>query len=193
MRYAKIERKTGETDILLEITIDSAEESSIQSGVPFFDHMLGALAKHGNMKISLLCKGDTHVDDHHSVEDIGICLGRAFKDALGNKKGIVRFGKSLVPLDEALSETIIDVSGRPYFVYNGKPLEGKIGAYDAQLTTEFLYSFTANAAINCHVIQHYGSNLHHIHETIFKSLALALREAVTIKGTAVPSTKGILE
>lgn len=193
MRYAKIERKTKETDILLEITLDSSEESSIQSGVPFLDHMIGALAKHGNMKVNLLCRGDTHIDDHHSVEDIGICMGRAFRDALGDKKGICRFGSAAIPLDEALTETVIDISGRPYFVYTGSPLEGRIGGYDAQLTTEFLYSFVANAAINCHVLQKYGVNLHHIHETIFKSLAVALRQAVLICGKGIPSTKGVLE
>jgi len=193
MRYAKVERKTKETDILLEITLDSSEESSIQSGVNFFDHMLGALAKHGNMKINLLCRGDTHIDDHHSIEDIGICMGRAFREALGEKKGITRFGKAVIPLDEALTETIVDISGRAYYVYNGNPLDGRIGNYDCQLSAEFLYSFANNAGINCHVIQHYGTNLHHIHETIFKSLAVALREAVAVKGDGVPSTKGILE
>ncbi len=195
MRNSEVLRKTNETDISLTLELDSSAPSSIKSGVDFFDHMLSAVAKHGKMKIDLLCSGDTNVDDHHSVEDIGICLGTAFKKALGDKKGITRFGTASVPMDEALSSVSIDISGRGYYRYNGVKLNGYIKTYDEELTNEFFQSFAINAEISLHINLLYGDNRHHIHESIYKSFAVALYTAYSINdkniGT-IPSTKGVL-
>lgn len=194
-RKSKIARKTKETDIKVELVLDSTRESSIKSGVPFFDHMLGSLAKHGRFFINLECIGDNHIDDHHSVEDVGIVLGSAFREAIGEAAGITRFGDASVPMDEALASVSIDLSGRPYFSYKGPQLKGYIGNYSEELTSEFLRAFAVNAGINLHVTVHYGENSHHIHEAIYKAAAVALFRAASIdpmlKGL-VPSTKGIL-
>ena len=194
-RSAAVKRTTRETDISVSIELDSLRESSIQSGVPFFDHMISAFSRHGRVAMELSCKGDTHIDDHHSVEDIGICLGKALLRALGDRAGITRFGFASVPMDDALAQVSIDISGRPWFSYDGPELAGKIGAYDAELTKEFLQSLAFNAQINLHVEVRRGTNAHHIHEAVFKSLGVALRIAASVDPSlegAVPSTKGVL-
>ena len=194
-RRAAVTRTTRETDISVSIELDSLRESSIQSGVPFFDHMISAFSRHGRVAMELSCKGDTHIDDHHSVEDIGICLGKALLRALGDRAGITRFGFASVPMDDALAQVSIDISGRPWFSYDGPELAGKIGAYDAELTKEFLQSLAFNAQLNLHVEVRRGTNAHHIHEAVFKSLGVALRIAASVDPSlegAVPSTKGVL-
>lgn len=191
-RKARINRKTAETDISLLFELDTEEPSQISSGVPFFDHMLSALTRHGRFRMELVCKGDTHIDDHHSVEDIGICMGLALQKALGNKAGIARFGSSSVPMDESLARVSLDLSGRAAFRYTGPELTGVVGAYAEELTAEFLRAFAANALINLHVEVPYAENRHHLHEAVFKALAVALRGAVRVEGSAVPSTKGVL-
>lgn len=195
-RTGIIERKTSETDIRIELILDSTEPSIIDSGVAFFDHMLYSMSKHGRFHINLTCRGDVHVDDHHSVEDIGICLGRALREALGDKAGIRRFGNAVIPMDESLSMVTIDISGRAYFKYSGTELKGTIKSYSEELTSEFLRSFADNAEINLHVEQKYGDNRHHIHESIFKALGVALYNACSIDPVIrgmVPSTKGAIE
>lgn len=194
-RYSLIERKTLETDIRLELELDIFRNSTINSGVDFFNHMLNSLSRHGRFYLNLACTGDTHIDDHHTVEDIGICLGQAFRDALGKKEGINRFGYSMVPMDDALAVAVVDLSGRSYFKYTGVPLKGYINNYSEELTIEFLRSFSDNAAINLHIELKYGDNRHHIHEAIFKSLGVALNNAFTINKSIegyVPSLKGTI-
>ncbi len=194
-RSGVVKRKTRETDISLELVLESTKESVISSGVPFFDHMLASMAKHGRMYIKLSCSGDVAVDDHHSVEDIGIALGQALKSALGNKAGIRRFGDASVPMDDALTLTAVDLSGRAFFHYQGDKLIGYIGRYSEELTSEFLNAFSVNAGINLHVNVFYGDNRHHIHESIFKSLGIALYKAFSIDvsiGGEIPSTKGMI-
>ena len=194
-RYSLVERKTLETSIRLELDLDSREKSVISSGVDFFDHMLNSMSRHGRCYMNLSCSGDTHVDDHHTVEDTGICLGMALREALGNKAGIRRFGHAMIPMDDALAVTVIDLSGRAYFKYTGIPLVGQIKNYSEELTTEFLRSLSDNAGMNLHVVLKSGDNRHHIHEAIFKSLGVALHSAFYIDaalGGAVPSTKGMI-
>jgi len=195
-RTAAIDRKTSETDISIKLILDSIEPSVINSGVSFFDHMLKSMSRHGRFHLKLTCKGDVHIDDHHSVEDIGICLGKAFKEALGDKAGIKRFGNSIIPMDESLTMVAIDISGRPFFKYSGTELKGNVKSYSEELTLEFLRAFSDNSGINLHVVQKYGDNRHHIHESIFKALGVALNSAVSIdpsiKGE-IPSTKGMIE
>lgn len=195
MRKAEIKRKTSETDISIRLVLDSIEKSSISTGVPFFDHMLVAMARHGHFFLDMACGGDYELDDHHTIEDTGICLGRAFKKALGDKAGIARFGHSAVPMDDALAMSVVDLSGRSYFLYTGPELSGYINRYSEELTLEFLRSFASNAEMNLHVMLFYGENRHHIHEAIFKSLAVALGNACAILpglGGIVPSTKGTI-
>ena len=195
VRKGAFERSTKETVISVSIQLGSAGESRIDSGVPFFDHMISSFSKHGMMELVLSCKGDTHIDDHHSVEDIGIVMGKAFALALGDKKGISRFGFASVPMDDSLCQVSVDLSGRPYFRYEGVKLEGKINRYDEELTNEFLYAFATNSGANIHVNLLYGENRHHIHEAIYKALGLALRNAYTIdpmRAGEIPSTKGTL-
>ncbi len=194
-RTASVKRKTKETDITIELRLDGPRKSTIQSGVPFFDHMLESMAAHGRFSLDLTCHGDREIDDHHSVEDVGIVLGTAFREALGEKAGIRRFGDATVPMDDALTMTAIDLSGRPFYKYTGPVLNGSIGTYSEELTGEFLRAFAINAGINLHVSVSYGQNRHHVHETIFKSLGIALRKAIEIDeslGGDVPSTKGSL-
>ncbi|MDI9424250.1 MAG: imidazoleglycerol-phosphate dehydratase HisB [Spirochaetota bacterium] len=195
MRKAEIKRKTSETDISIRLVLDSIEKSSISTGVPFFDHMLDAMARHGHFFLDMACGGDYELDDHHTIEDTGICFGRAFKKALGDKAGIARFGHSAVPMDDALAMSVVDLSGRSYFLYTGPELSGYINRYSEELTLEFLRSFASNAEMNLHVMLFYGENRHHIHEAIFKSLAVALGNACAILpglGGIVPSTKGTI-
>ncbi len=194
-RKGTVTRKTKETDITAEVILDSIQKSEIESGVPFFDHMLEAMSKHGRIRMKLHCAGDREIDDHHSVEDIGIVLGQAVKQALGDKSGITRFGDVTIPMDDALTMVAVDLSGRPYYKYTGPRLAGAVGSYDEELTDEFLRAFAMNAGVNLHVTVFYGQNKHHVHETIFKALGLALCRAASIdpalKG-AVPSTKGTI-
>ena len=192
-RKAIITRRTTETDIKLTLIIDGREPSRIFSGVPFFDHMLSALAKHGRFTLDLQCTGDTEVDDHHTVEDVGICLGKAIHKALGEKAGIIRFGDALVPMDDALAQAAVDLAGRAYFHYRGPKLTGRIGAYSEELTVEFLRALSTHGEFNLHVIVHHGENGHHIHEAVFKAIGVALRKAWAVDETRsgdIPSTKG---
>ena len=195
-RQATVHRKTKETDIALTLRLDCAEPSIIVSGVPFFDHMLNSMARHGRFQVNLSCRGDHAIDDHHSVEDIGICLGRALAQALGERAGIHRFGDATVPMDDALTQVAVDISGRAFFSYRGGALSGQINRYSEELTLEFLRAFADNAGVNLHVVRLYGENRHHIHESVFKALGVALRRAVLADpslGGAVASTKGTLE
>jgi imidazoleglycerol-phosphate dehydratase len=193
-RTAKIERKTNETDITLELNVDGEGKSDIQTGVGFFDHMLELFARHGVFDLTVNAKGDLHVDQHHTVEDTGICLGQAFRDALGNKAGIRRYGHFTLPMEETLVTTALDLSGRYYLVFQADFPSQKIGEFDSELVEDFWQAFAANALCNLHVNLHYGRNSHHISEAIFKSLARTLRMATESdpRMTGVPSTKGVI-
>ena len=195
MRKAELKRKTGETNIALSLNLDGSGKSTINTGCGFLDHMLTLLAKHGLFDLTVKAKGDTNVDYHHTVEDVGICLGLAFKEALGNKAGIVRYGDTTLPMDEALILTAIDLSGRGFFVQDINISANKVGDFDTELVQEFLIAFAYNAGATLHVRQLSGSNAHHIIEGIFKSLARTLKKAVAIdpalKGE-IPSSKGVL-
>ena len=195
-KKAEITRRTSETDIVLKLYLHDVNESIINSGAPFFDHMLYSMSKHGKFFLDLDCSGDYEIDDHHSIEDVGICLGMAFDEALGDRTGILRFGHAVVPMDEALVLAAVDISGRSYFRYTGKKLTGYINRYNQELTLEFLRSFTMNAKMNVHINVLYGENSHHIHEAIFKSLGVALCRASnmdTILEGKIPSTKGTIK
>ena len=195
MRKAEIKRKTGETNINLSLNLDGSGKGDINTGCGFLDHMLTLFKKHGCFDLTVKAKGDTNVDYHHTVEDIGICLGQAFKSALGDKAGIVRYGDTTLPMDEALILTAVDVSGRGFFVQDININSNKVGDFDTELVNEFLIAFSYNAGVTLHVRQITGSNAHHIIEGIFKSLARTLKKAVAIDsalGGAIPSTKGVL-
>lgn len=192
-RKVKIERKTKETDISLSVDLDGKGLSSIDSGIGFFDHMLTALCLHGGFDMDLSCKGDLSVDCHHSVEDIGIVIGKAFSKALENKKGINRYGSFTVPMDEALAVCNLDISNRPYLVFNADFKGNKIGDLDVQMIREFFYAFAINSGITLHINVMYGSNDHHVAEAIFKAFAHALKQGVERSGIdEVLSTKGSL-
>ncbi len=193
MRQARTERKTTETDILLRLVIDGRGSSSICSGVGFFDHMLTLLAKHGQMDLELTCRGDTQVDDHHSVEDIGIALGQAFDRALGQRLGVQRYASLCVPMDEALVLCAVDLSGRGGY-FEDLPFETeKIGTFDTQLVSEFMTAFAQNARLTLHLRRLAGRNAHHLAEASFKALGRALHMAAAVDGQAgIPSTKGVL-
>ena len=193
MRTSNIERKTGETDITLALNLDGEGKSTVDSGCGFLDHMLTLFAAHGKFDLTLTCKGDTNVDDHHTVEDIGICLGKAFAEALGDKRGIARYGDITLPMDEALILAAVDLSGRDYLGYALEISTEKVGSFDTELVEEFWLAFVRNAACNLHIRQLAGKNSHHIIEGAFKAVARALRAAVKSDGTdTVPSTKGVL-
>ena len=195
MKTATILRKTAETDINLTLTIDGTGKSEINSGCGFLDHMLTLFAKHGKFDLTLKCKGDTWVDDHHTVEDIGIALGQAFAEALGDKKGICRYGDTVLPMDESLILTAVDLSGRSYLGYGLEIPTQKVGTFDTELVEEFFLGFVRNAQMNLHIRQLAGSNSHHIIEGAFKSVARSLRQAVSIDAAfanEIPSTKGVL-
>lgn len=195
MRTANINRKTAETDIALTLDLDGTGAGSINTGVGFLDHMLTLFAKHGRFDLSVTCKGDTQVDDHHSVEDIGIALGEAFAKALGDKRGICRYGSVILPMDEALILSAVDLSGRSYLAYGLEIPTEKIGTFDTELVKEFFLAFTRTSAMTLHVRQLAGENSHHIVEGAFKSIARSLRAAVALDPTAkdeIPSTKGVL-
>jgi imidazoleglycerol-phosphate dehydratase len=193
-RRAKIIRKTTETDINLEIDLDKTAGSRIDTTIPFFNHMLELFARHGLLKLVVKSKGDTQIDDHHLVEDLGICLGQAVAKALGQKTGINRYGSACVPMDECLCRVDLDICGRPYLIYNVKYGRKKIGGFDPALVKEFFKAFTDNSGITLHINLMYGDNGHHIIESIFKSFARALRNAVALNEniTGVLSTKGKL-
>jgi imidazoleglycerol-phosphate dehydratase len=193
-RVARIERRTRETEILLQLNIDGRGEVAIDTTIPFFNHMLEAAGKHGLLDLRVGARGDTEVDLHHTVEDVGICLGKAFHEALGDKRGIVRFGTAYVPMDEALASVHVDVSGRPYFSYNVPFTKTRVGNFDLDLLKDFFRAFAMNAMLNLHVNLHYGENLHHIAEALFKAFGRALAEASRLNPRieGVLSTKGAL-
>ena len=196
MRTVEILRTTKETDIALKLNLDGKGESNVNSGVGFLDHMLTLFARHGRLDLELTCKGDTEVDFHHTTEDIGICLGLAFKQALGDKRGIVRYGDTILPMDEALILSAVDISGRSYLNLDLRLRAKRVGNFDTELVEEFFTAFTSNAGINLHVKQLEGRNTHHIIEGTFKSVARSLKQAVAIDpafADEVPSTKGVLQ
>jgi imidazoleglycerol-phosphate dehydratase len=194
-RHARVERQTRETQILLQLNLDGTGTSKIETGIPFFNHMLEAWSKHGLMDLSVDAKGDLDVDLHHTVEDVGLVLGRAFQEALGDKRGIVRFGTAVVPMDETLISAAVDLSGRPYIVFNVPLQRTRILNFDLGLLQDFFRAFATEAKINLHVNMHYGENLHHVAEAVFKAVGRALAEATRpnprISGI-LPSTKGSL-
>ncbi len=194
MREGKVDRQTKETKISVDIALDGNGKTDIHSGIGFFDHMMNLFAAHGLFDVKLSCNGDIEVDGHHSVEDIGIALGEAFKEALGDKRGITRYGSFYLPMDEALVLVALDISGRPFLVYDGGEMAPMIGGYDTELTEEFLRAFAFHAGITLHVKVLYGTNSHHKVEAIFKALGHALRIAVSqdTRVDGIPSTKGIL-
>ena len=195
MRQASLARKTAETDISLTLNLDGRGQSEIDTGVGFLDHMLTLFAKHGRFDLTVTCHGDTNVDDHHSVEDIGIVLGEAFASALGDKRGIRRYGDTVIPMDEALILTAVDLSGRACLGFALEIPTEKIGTFDTELVEEFFEAFTRAAACSLHLRQLAGKNAHHIVEGAFKSFARTMREAVSLDPDAageIPSTKGVL-
>lgn len=195
MRTSEIKRDTAETKIALSLNLDGTGESEINTGCGFLDHMLTLFAKHGRFDLKIDCDGDIDVDDHHTVEDIGICLGKAFNEALGDKKGIIRYGSFTLPMDEALIMCAVDISGRDYLAYRLEIPTEKVGTFDTELVEEFMLGFTRNAGLNLHIIQLSGTNSHHIIEGTFKCVARTLRQAVNIDEKfkdEIPSTKGVL-
>ncbi len=192
-RTASIKRTTNETSIDLELNLDGTGEYTINTGQGFFDHMLSHIAKHGNLDLRIHATGDLHVDEHHLVEDVGICLGQAIAKALGDKKGIERFGEAFIPMDEALARTIIDMSGRNYLVFNAVFPREVINDFALEMVKEFFQAIASEAKMNLHIALLYGGNAHHQCEAIFKSFGRALRSAVNVTGgDNIPSTKGIL-
>jgi len=195
MRTASINRKTAETDISLTLNLHGKGESTIDTGAGFLDHMLTLFAKHGRFDLTVKCTGDTYVDDHHTVEDIGIALGQAFAEAAGEKRGICRYGTMMLPMDEALILTAVDLSGRSYLNYDLQIPAQKVGTFDTELVEEFFLGFVRNAQATLHIRQMAGTNSHHIIEGTFKSVARSLRAAVAIDPACadeIPSTKGVL-
>jgi imidazoleglycerol-phosphate dehydratase len=179
---------------VLQLHVDGTGLSQVETGIPFFTHMLEAWAKHGLMDLTVVAKGDLDVDLHHTVEDVGICLGKAFKEALGDKRGIARYGASYLPMDEALLHAAVDISGRPYLVFNVPLQRTRVGNFDLDLLKDFFRAFAFNAEVTLHVTMHYGENLHHIAEAVFKAVGRALAEATRLNPriAGVPSTKGSL-
>jgi imidazoleglycerol-phosphate dehydratase len=195
-RRAEIARETSETRIRATLDLDGSGAATVATGIGFLDHMLTALARHGLLDLTLAAEGDLHIDFHHTTEDVGIVLGQAVRQALGDKRGIRRYGHALVPMDEALVEAAIDISGRPFLAWSVAFARDKVGAMDTELFEEFFRAFAMNAGITLHVTQKAGSNAHHVAEAAFKALARALRAAVEPDpraGFAIPSTKGVLE
>jgi imidazoleglycerol-phosphate dehydratase len=192
-RRGKVARRTKETTVEVDLRLGPGE-ASISTGIPFFDHMLAQLSRHGGMALAVKARGDLQVDAHHTVEDVGIGIGEALRQATADKAGLARYGNAVVPLDEALVEAVVDLSGRPHLTFNAKLPSGKkfIGAYDVDLTQDFLQALVNHARMCLHVNVRYGRNLHHVVEAIFKATARALRAATAREGTALPSTKGLL-
>lgn len=195
MRQAELHRKTNETKIYVRVAIDGSGSADIATGVGFFDHMLHHLARHGLFDLTIKAEGDLHIDAHHTVEDVGICLGKTLLEAVGSPNGIRRYGQALVPMDEALAEVAVDFSGRPFLVFNADLPKSALGNFDVELAQEFLQALAVNARLTLHVNLRYGTNTHHCIEGIFKALAQALRRALEFdeRNTGVPSTKGMLE
>jgi len=193
-RTSHVNRSTSETQIEVRVNLDGTGIQDIQTPVPFLDHMLSQLARHGYFDLTVKAQGDTHIDFHHTVEDVGIAVGQAFKEALGDKKGIRRFAEANVPLNEALAQCIVDISGRAFFVFNVELPKAKLGEFDVELVPEFFQAFSANSGMTLHFNSPYWNNLHHITEALFKSFARALDSACTLdsRSTEVPSTKGTL-
>ena len=193
-RQAAIKRITNETDIELEFSIDGEGRTELETGVPFLTHMLDLFTKHGQFDLKVNANGDIEVDGHHTTEDIGICIGQALREALGDKKGIKRYGNAFVPMDEALAQVVIDLSNRPHFELKGEFPSSQVGTFDVELVHEFLWKLALEARMNLHVIVHYGHNTHHMIEAVFKALGRALDEATMIdpRIKGVPSTKGML-
>jgi imidazoleglycerol-phosphate dehydratase len=193
-RQTEINRATKETDIRVTLEIDGEGKSAIDTGIPFLDHMLELFARHGLFDLEVICKGDLQIDDHHSVEDTAICLGRAFADALGDKKGIARYGAAYTPMDETLARAVVDLSGRPYLVYKVRNTRDRIGTFSVELAEHFWHSFAEHCKCNLHIEVFYGRNQHHIIEAVFKSAARALSQATRIdeRIQGVMSTKGSL-
>ena len=193
-RTSHVKRSTSETQIEVKLNLDGSGIQEIKTPVPFLDHMLSQLARHGYFDLTIKAEGDTHIDFHHTVEDVGIAVGQAFKEALGDKKGIRRFSEANVPLNEALAQCIIDISGRAFFVFNVELPKAKLGEFDVELVSEFFQAFSANSGITLHLNSPYWNNLHHITEALFKSFARALDSACSLdsRTNEVPSTKGTL-
>lgn len=193
-RKAQLERKTSETSVSVSLHIDGSGNSKVNTGVPFMDHMLDLFIRHGLFDGEITADGDTHIDDHHTTEDVGIVLGQVVREALGDKKGIKRYGSAFIPMDDALAQVIIDVSNRPHLEFRAEFPKEKVGTFDVELVHEFLWKFAIESRMNVHVIVHYGQNTHHMIEAIFKALARALDEATQLdpRVKGVPSTKGLL-
>ncbi|UYZ21522.1 imidazoleglycerol-phosphate dehydratase HisB [Mesobacillus jeotgali] len=193
-RTATVNRYTNETKIDLDFSIDGEGKTELETGVPFLSHMLDLFAKHGQFDLKVDAKGDVEVDGHHTTEDIGICIGQALRDALGDKKGIKRYGNAFVPMDEALAQVVIDLSNRPHLEMRAEFPAQQVGTFDVELVHEFLWKLALEARMNLHVIVHYGKNTHHMIEAVFKALGRALDEATTIdpRVKGVPSSKGML-
>jgi len=185
-------RKTNETDIRVTLNLDGTGDHRISTGIPFFDHMLAQIARHGHFDLEIEAKGDLEIDGHHTVEDVGWVLGQALREALGDRRGITRFGHAYVPLDEALTRVVIDLSGRPYLVYKAEFKVARVGDLQTELIEEFLKAFVQEGRLNLHVENLYGRNQHHIAETIFKATARALHTATRVEHAEIPSTKGVL-
>lgn len=193
-RTSHVKRSTSETQIEVSVNLDGTGVQDIQTPIPFLDHMLSQLARHGYFDLTVKAQGDTHIDFHHTVEDVGIAVGQAFKEALGDKKGIRRFAEANVPLNEAMAQCVIDISGRAFFVFNLELPKAKLGEFDVELVPEFFQAFSANSGMTLHFNSPYWNNLHHITEALFKSFARALDSACTLDSRSedVPSTKGTL-
>jgi len=191
-RVGEVARDTKESRVRVRVGLDGPARTDVETGVPFFDHMLDQLGRHGRLDLSVRTEGDLEVDAHHTVEDTGIALGQALAQALGDKAGVERFGDATVPIDEALARVAVDLSGRPYLVYDAATPVALVGTYETSLTKHFFEALVANARITLHVQKLSGENSHHIQEAVFKAVAVALRRAVAVTGTGIPSTKGTL-
>lgn len=194
VREASVARKTNETDIKLTFAVDGTGQAQLETDVPFLNHMLDLFAKHGQFDLQVNARGDIEIDDHHTVEDIGICLGQTLREALGDKRGIKRYASVFVPMDEALAQVVIDISNRPHLEYRAEYPSSLVGSFSTELVHEFLWKLALEARITLHVIVHYGQNTHHMIEAVFKALGRALDEATSIdpRVQGVPSTKGLL-
>ncbi len=192
IRTVSLNRKTTETDISIDLNLDGKGKYNVSTGIGFFDHMLELFSKHSLIDVNLTAKGDTHIDFHHTVEDVGIILGQAINQALGDKKGIARYGFFILPMDEALVESVIDFGGRVYFKYDVELYSETVGQFDTELIEEFFKAFCDNAKVNLHIIKRSGKNSHHILEAVFKSVAKSIKAAIKIENDEIPSTKGVL-
>lgn len=193
MRIGEITRSSMETDIRVAVQLEGDGALEGSSGIGFLDHMLAQIARHGAMNLSITCKGDLEVDGHHSTEDLGICIGKALKEALGDRAGIRRYGFSYVPMDEALARVVMDISGRPYLVFNGSFPSWKVGDWETECVREFFKAVSDQAGLTLHIDVLAGSNTHHMIEAVFKAFGQALKQAVAVEGSAIPSTKGMLD